>query len=283
MEKIVKRVVQGSNAIDGAGVKLVRVLGIRTIEDYDPFLMLDSFDSRNPQDYVAGFPTHPHRGIETITYLIEGEIEHQDSLGNKGRIEAGGMQWMTAGSGILHQEMPQPKPRILGLQLWLNLPKKAKMTEPKYFDIDRTMVKVVEEAGATVRVVSGRYKSAEGVIPHHIQATIFDISLERNQEIVLPTIPDQTLFIFTLSGGIVCGGKIYPEKSAILFDDGDGLRVRATQEEAARFMFVEAEPLHESIAWGGPIVMNTDRELEEAYRDLRRGTFIKNSKTGSSD
>jgi quercetin 2,3-dioxygenase len=279
MEKIVKRVVQGSNAVDGAGVKLVRVLGIRTMKDYDPFLMLDSFDSRNPNDYVAGFPTHPHRGIETITYLIEGEIEHQDSLGNKGTIEAGGMQWMTAGSGILHQEMPQPKERILGLQLWLNLPKKDKMAEPKYFDIDRTMVKVVEAAGATVRVISGRYQSVEGVIPHHIQATIFDISLAPNQEIVLPTLPNQTVFIFTLSGGIMSGGKTYPVKSAILFDDGDGVRVRATQEEEARFMFIEAEPLHESIAWGGPIVMNTDSELEAAYRDLRRGTFIKGSKT----
>jgi redox-sensitive bicupin YhaK (pirin superfamily) len=275
LEKAVKRFVQGNNAIDGAGVKLVRVLGLRTVKDYDPFLMLDSFDSHNPSDYIAGFPMHPHRGIETITYLVEGEIDHQDSLGNKGKIESGGMQWMTAGSGILHQEMPQPKNRILGLQLWLNLPSKDKMTNPKYFDIDQSMVKIINEEFATIRVVSGNYRGIEGVKPNHIQATIFDVTVKKGQEIFLPTISNQTCFIFTLLGKVLIDGQTYQEKSAILFGEGDGIRLSASSENDLQFMFVQAEPLHESIAWGGPIVMNTEEELEQAFKDLRRGTFIK--------
>ena len=150
--RCVTRQVAGNPAVDGAGVHLVRVLGPQTIKDFDPFLMLDAFDSQNPADYIAGFPMHPHRGIETVTYLAEGEIEHKDSLGNKGSIVGGGCQWMTAGGGILHQEMPQPVPRMLGLQLWVNLARKDKMVDPKYRDIRPGMIPAIEEDGVAVPI-----------------------------------------------------------------------------------------------------------------------------------
>ena len=158
----IRRIVTGKPATDGAGVKLVRVIGYNDTQDFDPFLMLDAFDSTNPEDYVKGFPWHPHRGIETITYLIRGDIAHGDSLGNKGRILDGECQWMTAGSGILHQEMPQPSERMLGTQLWLNLPAKDKMTEPKYNDIVGENVPTVAEEGLNIRIVSGNYKGTDG-------------------------------------------------------------------------------------------------------------------------
>lgn len=275
MTKRVVQIVTGRQAIDGAGVKLVRVLGYRTIKTFDPFLMLDSFDSHNPDDYVAGFPTHPHRGIETITYLVEGEIDHEDSLGNKGKISPGGMQWMTAGSGILHQEMPQPKKRILGVQLWLNLPKSEKMTKPKYFDIDESMVKTIQEKEATIKIISGNYKGTKGLIPHHIFATIFDVTIHPNQKITIPTIDEETTFIFTLLGNVIIDDTIYQEKSAILFGEGEGIVLSAPQNTSVRLLFVQAKPLHESIAWGGPIVMNTEEELNKAFAELQAGTFIK--------
>lgn len=275
MERLVKRVVQGTNAVDGAGVRLARVLGLRTVKDYDPFLMLDSFDSQNPQDYILGFPMHPHRGIETITYLVEGEIIHQDSLGNKGIIRSGGMQWMTSGSGILHEEMPQPCPRMLGLQLWLNLPQNEKMTSPKYFDIPKESIPIVKEESGTLRVISGTYKGVHGVTPHHIQASLWDITVEPGREMEVPTLVGQTVFIFLLSGDAEIGNLPFREKSALLFGEGDLIRVKALEDHAARFLFVQAPPLHQSVAWGGPIVMNTQEELDQAFRELRMGTFIR--------
>ncbi|MDL2277858.1 pirin family protein, partial [Parabacteroides sp. OttesenSCG-928-G07] len=167
MKRKVIETVTGTNAIDGAGVHLVRVLGPRTMYRFDPFLMLDAFDSKNPSDYIKGFPYHPHRGIETLTYIIKGKVEHADSLGNKGVIHDGESQWMTAGSGIIHQEMPQPTAHFLGLQLWINLPKKDKMTIPKYFDITNEMIPVVEESFGTIRVISGEYNGHKGAKGKH--------------------------------------------------------------------------------------------------------------------
>jgi hypothetical protein len=276
MESLVKRVVQGSQAIDGAGVKLTRVLGLRTTIDFDPFLMLDSFDSFNPKDYVLGFPLHPHRGIETITYLISGMIEHQDSLGNKGVIQDGSAQWMTAGSGILHQEMPKPTLRMLGLQLWLNLPSKEKMTIPKYFDIAQNRIPVVEENGVLVRVISGEYKGVFGVTPHHIPATLYDIHLQKGSSFEMAVKDNQTEFVFLIQGDVSIANTIYKEKSAVLFGKGDFIRLSATPDQEARFIFAAAQPLHERIAWGGPIVMNTQEELQTAFSELSQGTFIKN-------
>lgn len=269
--------VRGQRTVDGAGVHLVRVLGRDTIKDFDPFLMLDSFDSTNPEDYIAGFPTHPHRGIETITYLISGKIEHEDSLKNKDTINAGESQWMTAGSGILHQEMPQPADRMLGFQLWLNLPAADKMTHPTYLSITQDMIPLVEVEAACVRVLSGSFAGIEGVKPNHIQATIYDISLQEDGSIEIPTKLDETVFVFLIEGDAVINDQAIPEKTAVLFEVGSDVLVSARPDTELRFIFCSAKPLHESIAWGGPIVMNTDKELDRAFRELREGSFIKHS------
>jgi len=274
VEKRVKSVVQGSPAIDGAGVKLTRVLGPRTIRSFDPFLLLDSFDSQNPDDYSAGFPMHPHRGIETITYLISGTIEHRDSLGNRGFIRDGATQWMTAGSGILHQEMPLPSPRMLGVQLWLNLPQKEKMADPRYFDISPDLVKEVDDGNSTVRIISGVYQHTLGITPHHLPATILDIRLRKASSITVPCEEGQTVFVFTLEGNVKVGETLYREKSALLFGEGDFVRLSSETEREGRLLFVEASPLREPVAWGGPIVMNSQAELDVAFSELERGTFI---------
>ncbi len=272
--RTIARVVRGIPAVDGAGVKLTRVLGGNTIDDFDPFLMLDSFDSTNPPDYIRGFPTHPHRGIETITYLVEGELAHEDSLGNKGLITPGSSQWMTAGRGILHQEMPQDVERFLGLQLWLNLPAAEKMTEPKYFNIRPEDVGIVEESCATVRVISGSYEDVKGATPHHIQATLLDVSMKEGQSIEIPVKEDETVFIFTLLGDSMVDGEIFTEKTALLLKDGNLVEVSALPGETLRFILASAPALHEPVAWGGPIVMNTQEELRQAFIELRAGTFI---------
>lgn len=269
------KTVRGQRAVDGAGVRLVRVLGNRDVTDFDPFLMLDSFDSADPADYIAGFPMHPHRGIETVTYLISGRIDHEDSMGNKGSIRAGESQWMTAGSGILHQEMPQPSGRMLGFQLWLNLPRAEKMADPAYLSITRDMIPAVRLDGAVVRVLSGRFDGAAGVAPRHIPASIYDIELSAGGSVEIPTVPEETAFVFLIEGDGVIGGREIAEKTAVLFGKGESVAVAAKPDAAARVIFFSGRPLGEPVAWGGPIVMNTREELERAFDELRRGTFIK--------
>lgn len=272
--KQVAEIVRGQAARDGAGVSLTRVLHTGTLESFDPFLMLDSFDSTDPADYINGFPEHPHRGIETITYLAKGRIDHKDSLGNAGSIRDGDAQWMTAGSGILHQEMPQPAERMLGLQFWLNLPQKEKMTKPKYFDIHGEEVPVVEEDGVIVRVIAGNYKGTQGAKPHHLQATFLELDVAPNTEFSFPSDPHETSFVFLLEGDAVIGGQHIGEKAAVLLKDGDTVTAKST-DQPARLIYAQAPPLGESIAWGGPIVMNTKEEITQAFTDLRNGTFIK--------
>ncbi|BCJ94648.1 hypothetical protein acsn021_22170 [Anaerocolumna cellulosilytica] len=271
----IKKIIRGQRAVDGAGVHLVRVLGSDDMKDFDPFLMLDSFDSVNPSDYTAGFPMHPHRGIETITYLIAGEIEHEDSLGNKGSIHSGETQWMTAGSGILHQEMPQASDRMLGIQLWLNLPRNEKMTEPAYFSITEEMIAKTTQEEVEIKVISGTFGSTAGIVPKHIPATLFDILLPPGKELLVPVKSDETAFIFLIEGDTILEGKRVSEKSAILYDKGDEIVVLAPQDSPSRVLFFSGKPLHEPIAWGGPIVMNTKEELGVAFEELRKGTFIK--------
>jgi len=275
IHRSIVKTVRGQRAIDGAGVSLVRVISNRDVYDFDPFLMLDSFDSTNPADYTAGFPWHPHRGIETVTYLIHGKIEHQDSLGNKGTIESGESQWMTAGSGILHQEMPIASDRMLGFQLWLNLPKKDKMTEPAYLGITQDIIPLVEVNRAIVRVLSGSFGGVSGVMPRHIQAGILDVSLPKGEQITLPTKPEETVFVFLISGGAVIDAQLLSEKTAVLFGAGDSVSVEATPDQDLRFIIFSGKALHESVAWGGPIVMNTREELNLAFEELQNGTFIK--------
>lgn len=273
-ERNITKLVQGRSAVDGAGVRLVRVLGNDTVRDFDPFLMLDSFDSTNPSDYLAGFPTHPHRGIETVTYLISGHIDHQDSLGNSGTILSGEAQWMTAGSGILHQEMPKTSQRMLGLQLWLNLSQKEKMCHPSYLSITREDIPLVKRNEAEVRVLSGAFEGIKGITPHHIPAVIYDISLPSGKELTLSTPSEDTAFVFLIEGEGIISGQSIPSKSAVLFSQGDSVTVSAPAYAPLRYLFFCATPLHEPVAWGGPIVMNTKAELEEAFSDLNRGTFI---------
>lgn len=272
--RIIKEI-RGQRAVDGAGVRLVRVLGSNDVKAFDPFLMLDSFDSLEASDYVAGFPMHPHRGIETITYLISGEIEHQDSLGNEGTIRSGEAQWMTAGSGILHQEMPQKSERMLGFQLWLNLPSEKKMTAPSYLSIikDEIALKCVD--GAEIRVLSGSFEEVSGITSRYLPATIYDILVFKGSEINIPVKSEETAFIFLIEGDAWVEEKRVLSKTAVLFDKGESITVMAPPDADSRFIFFSGKPLQEPISWGGPIVMNTQEELNCAFDELREGTFIK--------
>lgn len=267
------RAVTGQQTTDGAGVRLIRVLGRGDVKDIDPFLMLDAFDSENPDDYIRGFPLHPHRGIETVTYLIDGRIDHRDSLGNSGTIGAGESQWMTAGSGIMHEEMPQKSDRLRGLQLWVNLAGKDKMTAPAYFDIRKDMIRTAAIPGGSVRVLSGEFGEAKGVEPRFVKASIFDISLEAGNEMNIPTDPENNLFVYVIEGAGTFGSDEVPAGTAGIFGKGDSLSARAG-DKGVRFMVVHGRPLGEPIAWGGPIVMNTDAEIRTAFMQLRDGTFI---------
>jgi redox-sensitive bicupin YhaK (pirin superfamily) len=279
----VKKYVKGHATIDGAGVHLVRVLGIRTVYDYDPFLMLDSFDSDDSSKWIKGFPTHPHRGIETITYLLEGQIEHRDSLGNKGLIRCGESQWMTAGSGIMHAEMPLDGPRMLGLQIWLNLPQSEKMAHPQYFDITQDKIPVVKTDFGEARVVSGEYAGVRGVDPRHVKATLVDFAIEAGKTARIPTIEGENAFVFLILGDALIDGSLYPEKAAVLFEmEGDGAEVTAPDDNPVRLLFFQGKPLREPVSWGGPIVMNTDAEIRKAFEELETGSFIKHNAKASA-
>lgn len=278
MIRKIQKIVTGTTQYDGAGVKLVRVIGNSTVEDFDPFLMLDAFDSTDPADYVNGFPWHPHRGIETVTYLIRGEIEHGDSIGNKGSILDGCCQWMTAGSGIMHKEMPKPADRMLGVQLWLNLPGKDKMTFPQYRDIKANMIPKVVEAGSTIAVISGNYKETSGPVHgDYVKMQFLDVELQANTEWKLKIEPEDSLFIYIVQGEgwfEDSNENLQLSKRAVLFHDGDEFLARASGK-GLRFLLFSAKPLKEPIAWGGPIVMNTREELNLAFREIEDGTFIK--------
>ena len=274
----VKQVVMGRDAKDGAGVKLVRVFSYANTKDFDPFLMMDAFDNDRPEDYIKGFPWHPHRGIETVTYLIEGNVEHGDSLGNKGNILNGDCQWMTAGSGIIHQEMPQPPGRMLGVQIWLNLPAKDKMTVPSYGDILSADVPVIQDQGCTIRLVAGEYNGVKGAFEgKYVKPRFMDVTMPANTTWTLETEPESTLYTYTFHGA----GKFVPgsdeitgPKTTLLFDEGKKIEIRSL-DEPLRFILLSGPRLDEPIAWGGPIVMNTRAELEQAFKDLDEGTFIK--------
>ncbi len=277
MERDVLKTVTGSRAVDGAGVRLVRVLGKETTEDFDPFLMLDAFDSRNPDDYIRGFPWHPHRGIETVTYLIEGTIEHQDSLGNKGVIAPGSCQWMTAGSGILHQEMPLASPRMLGLQLWLNLPARSKMTAPKYRDIKAGEIPVITAEGARIRAVASHDpKFPGGAAGDFIPLTLLDIQLDPGAGFEWAAQEEDTVFAYLFEGDGYFGAsrRHVPARQALLTAPGGLFRFTAGGR-GLRLVLCQSKALKEPIAWGGPIVMNTREELQRAFEELEQNAFIK--------
>lgn len=275
-KKNVVETVKGEHTSDGAGVKLVRVLGHSTTESFDPFLMLDAFDSKNPDDYIAGFPMHPHRGIETVTYLIEGEIEHTDSLGNKGVIHSNEVQWMTSGNGILHQEMPQPSDSMLGLQLWVNMPQKYKMTNPMYFDINEDKFKIVENETSTVKIIAGNYNGVQGIESKFVKVDMFDINVNPSGEFSLDIDSDKNLFIYIINGSASFGDSntVIENKTAVRFGEGNELSLKAS-DSGIRFILFAGKPLKEPIAWAGPIVMNTPDEVKQAFSELHEGTFIK--------
>ena len=280
------QIIRGKHAIDGAGVHLRRVLGPSNIVDFDPFLMLDGFDSSDPKDYLKGFPWHPHRGIETITYLIKGKIEHGDSLGNNGIIHDLECQWMTAGSGIIHQEMPKESERMLGCQLWVNLPATDKMTIPAYGDITQDKITLVEEENAVVRILAGTYKGKTGVFEgKYIKVKYLDVDLGSNSTWTYTETPNnETMFIYLLDGTLAIDDALlqFENKSCVILftssdknsNTNDAVVVRSGNQ-GARFFLLTAKPLNETIAWGGPIVMNTNEELDQAFKELDNGTFIK--------
>lgn len=274
----IKKIVYGRKTVDGAGVKLTRVFSHDDVKDFDPFLLLDSFGSENPEDYMLGFPMHPHRGIETVTYLIDGKIEHKDSIGNKGTIGKGDCQWMTAGSGILHEEMPKATDRLWGAQLWVNLPSKNKMTEPAYHDLPSKVIPLVKEDDVEVRVIAGNYNGNKGSYESaYGDITYLDVKLEPGKSWTLSTKKENTLFVYIMEGSISLGKdkeEMVSEGAAVLTEDGDWFKVKAF-EDGARFLLATGPKLKEPIAWGGPIVMNTDEELALAFSELRDNTFIK--------
>lgn len=271
--KILNRT-QGFRTKDGAGVSLVRVLSRNTTKEYDPILMLDSFDSVDPEDYIKGFPMHPHRGIETITYLREGTMNHKDSMGNEDTITDNEVQWMTAGSGIMHEEMPKPSKRMLGVQLWLNLLAKDKMVRPHYQSLRGDDLKIIEEDNAKVKVISGEYKGIKGYAPKYLPLDFYEIEIKKNDEFTIDTKDDQQVILFTLIGDIEVEGDVVSEKTAVTTTNGDKLTIKAKDEDVI-VLFLQSIPTNEEIAWAGPIVMNTNEDLRQASLDLRNGTFIK--------
>ncbi|PKL08250.1 MAG: pirin family protein [Spirochaetae bacterium HGW-Spirochaetae-7] len=264
--------IRGRTAYDGAGVKLQRIFGHDEAARFDPFLLLDAFGSDDPADYLPGFPMHPHRGIETVTYLLEGSVRHGDSLGNGGVIGPGDLQWMSAGSGIIHEEMPQRSPRgVHGLQLWVNLARREKMRPPAYRGATAVEVPVVPTGSGEVRVLAGKWGEASGPVIGVARSPVYlDVTLFPGAAIELEAEPGRTAFQYILSGTL----NSHDAGTCVLLGDGDTARLEAGPE-GARFIFVHAPPLGEPIAWGGPIVMNTREELAQAFHELDEGTFIK--------
>jgi quercetin 2,3-dioxygenase len=294
----IKRVLKPKDTLEGAGVKLKRAFGFGNTEDFDPFLLFDDFRNERPEDFLKGFPWHPHRGIETITYVLAGSVDHGDSLGNKGSLGAGDVQWMTAGSGIMHQEMPKGDPtgRMHGFQLWANLPASLKMTAPRYQDVTSDAIpEAVDDDGTRVRVVCGDFWGKSGPVDGVAASPQYlDISVPPGLKKHLPIETTRHAFAYVFAGSgsfrdastprgvqteVVGQGDAtvrspVGDRSLVLFDSGDEIVVQAG-DEGIRFLLVSGQPIEEPVAWYGPIVMNTEEQLQQAYNELRAGTFIK--------
>lgn len=270
-----KTILNGYSTIDGAGVKLYRVFANNSTQLTDPFLLLDNFGSDNPADYIKGFPWHPHRGIETVTYMIEGEVEHGDSIGNKGIIKSGDVQWMTAGSGIIHQEMPKSgKWRLQGTQLWVNLPSANKMMPPRYRGIINNDIPIIKKNGLEIKIIAGTYEDKTGPVKDLVvDIEYFDITLNKDNKINHKIKKGYTTFFYLIDGKGDFEGTVLEKKQLIIFKDASIININA--KEKLRFLLASGKPLNEPIAWGGPIVMNTSKELELAYKELEENTFIK--------
>lgn len=297
----VRKVIKSKPVVEGAGVHLNRVFGFSEVTQFDPFLLLDDFRSDTPERYLKGFPWHPHRGIETITYMLNGVVEHGDSMGNTGVIAGGDVQWMTAGSGIVHQEMPKgdSEGRMGGFQLWANLPAERKMMPPRYQEVKREQIpeKVLED-GTQIRVICGRVNDTAGPVRDIvIDPEYLDVSIPPRSEWIHPTKPGHTVLAYVIEGkGYFCRERepfSYPvegenyfdierepfvvDRTLVLYDDGDSVTV-TTEDDPVRFLLISGKPIREPVAWYGPIVMNTQEELQTAFEEYRNGTFIKGAK-----
>jgi len=294
----VKRVLKPKDTLEGAGVKLKRAFGFGNTEEFDPFLLFDDFRNERPEDFLKGFPWHPHRGIETITYVLAGSVDHGDSLGNKGSLGAGDVQWMTAGSGIMHQEMPKgdPNGRMHGFQLWANLPASLKMTAPRYQDVTSDAIpEAVDDDGTRVRVICGSFWGKSGPVDGvAADPRYLDIFVPPGVKKHLPIETTRHAFAYVFAGSGAFRGASTPrgvktevvgegdatvlspvaDRSLVLFDSGDEIVVQAG-DAGIRFLLVSGQPIAEPVAWYGPIVMNTEEQLQQAYSELRAGTFIK--------
>jgi quercetin 2,3-dioxygenase len=291
----VKRLIKSKPTIEGAGVHLRRAFGFGNTDDFDPFLLLDDFRNDIPREYLAGFPWHPHRGIETITYVLAGTVEHGDSAGNHGAISAGDVQWMTAGRGIIHQEMPKgdPEGHMHGFQLWANLPASLKMTAPRYQEVKTPDIpEVTDDDGTKVRVVCGRFWGVAGPVDGVAADPIYlDVSVPPGHRKTLPVETTRHAFAYVFAGsgrfsdasgpmpvrtdfiGTAPSSDYADNRSLVLFDRGDEVTVQAGPE-GIRFLLVSGQPLEEPVAWHGPIVMNTQEQLRQAFDELQRGTFL---------
>jgi redox-sensitive bicupin YhaK (pirin superfamily) len=275
MKRTVKQVSEGKLTIEGAGVRLKRVFGFYEVPLFDPFLLLDNFGSEDPEDYLKGFPWHPHRGIETVTYMLNGKVEHGDSMGNSGLIGSGDVQWMTAGSGIIHQEMPRRyEGTMQGFQLWLNLPAEKKMIAPKYRGVTKYQIPTIEKDGAMIKVIAGTIGRVNGPVKDlTVEVEYFDVILAPGKAFEHATERGWKVFAHVIEGSCNVGDQFIKSRQCALFGDGDSLRLET--ERGVRFLLMSGKPLNEPVAWGGPIVMNTQEELEKAFQELEQGTFVK--------
>jgi redox-sensitive bicupin YhaK (pirin superfamily) len=296
-----KKVIKGSPVLEGAGVRLNRLFGFGKGSEFDPFLLLDDFRADNPRDYEKGFPWHPHRGIETITYMLDGRVEHGDSMGNQGVIGPGDVQWMTAGSGIIHQEMPKGDAagRMGGFQLWANLPASYKMMAPRYRDVKSSRIPEVRTGeGVTIRIICGEVMGTRGPVRDVVtDPQYLDVAVPPGRKFIHPTRPGDTVFVYVIGGrGLFCGGQnpfagevegrnyfdierspFTTDGELVLFGDGEQITV-ATEAEPVRFLLMAGKPIGEPVAWYGPIVMNTQKELRIAFEEYENGTFIKHKR-----
>ena len=294
----IHKISKSKPTLEGAGVHLQRAFGFGDTRTCDPFLLLDDFRNDSPDQYAPGFPWHPHRGIETITYVLRGRVEHGDSMGNHGTISAGDVQWMTAGNGILHQEMPEGDPdgRMYGFQLWANLPKANKMMAPRYQDVKSEQIPLVTlEDGVSVRVICGEVAGKRGPVENIvIDPQYLDITVPARTRIAFPTQPGHTVFAYIIDGrATFCDEQdpfAYPregsnyfdtqhdrwlgDRTLVVFEDGEQVPVN-TEDYPVRFLLISGRPIREPVAWYGPIVMNTEQELRQAFDELENGTFIK--------
>ncbi len=273
----VSKIVVPISTSDGAGVKLKRSIGLEP-NYFDPFLMLDEFGSENKDDYIAGFPPHPHRGIETVTYMLAGDFEHEDSTGGKGRMSAGDVQWMKTGSGIIHSEMPAMKEgKLHGFQLWINMPASKKMSKPEYHYIDSNKIGTHKDESKFVKVIAGKFEKTEGPINrHNVEPIYFDIEIEKSKEFNFKLPSTHNSFIYLIEGEIKIGIKTHnkvKDSTLILLNKGEQLKVSALLK--SKFLLISGKPIGEKIARGGPFVMNTKSEILQANEDYHNGTFVK--------